>query len=384
MPQRRERGDGALTFDVTANRWTGRLDLGTGPDGRRVRVKATGRTRTEARTKLEELRRQHDDGHDVTARTLTFQTLAALWLERGLPAETSQNTRDNYASLIKTHLLPRLGRRKITELRAEHLEELMASMADNGYAGRTMRHVLNLCRRILALGERRGVVVRNVVAAVQAPRGPRRERHGLTVDQARALLAAAAGDRLGNLITVSLLLGLRPGEAAGLTWGCVDLCGPQPVVRVHASLRRTSTGMMLVDPKTPTSRRTLALPGAAVLALVDQRARRESAARDLHDASNGDPDLVFTGQSGRPLDPSNVRRALARIAKQAGLEHLHPHLLRHATASLLSAAGVPLEDISDTLGHRSVNVTAQIYRHPIAPVRTGHRAAMSALTENHQ
>ena len=384
MAQRRERGDGALTFDVNANRWTGRLDLGTGPDGRRVRVKATGRTRTEARAKLDELRRQHDDGRDITVRTVTFQTLSALWLERGLPAETSQNTRDNYASLINSHLLPRLGRRKITELRAEHLDELLASMADAGYAGRTMRHVLNLCRRILALGERRGVVVRNVAAAVQAPRGPRRERHGLTVDQARALLSAAADDRLGNLVTLSLLTGLRPGEAAGLTWGCVDLDGPQPVIHVHGSLRRTSAGMMLVDPKTPTSRRTLALPDAAVRALIDQHARHESDARESHVASAADLDLdlVFTTQSGTPLDPSNMRRALARIAKQAGLEHLHPHLLRHATASLLSAAGVPLEDISDTLGHRSVNVTAQIYRHPIAPVRTGHRATMTAVTED--
>ena len=203
----------------------------------------------------------------------------------------------------------------------------------------------------------------------------------MTVEQARALLAAASCDRLGNLVTVSLLLGLRPGEAAGLTWSCVDLDSADPVLRVHASLRRTSAGMVLVDPKTPTSRRTLALPDAAVAALIDQRARRESNAQGLRSSGCEALDLVFIGQAGTPLDPSNVRRALARIAEQAGLGHVHPHLLRHATASLLSAAGVPLEDISGTLRHRSVTVTAQIYRHPIAPVRTGHRAAMTALAE---
>lgn len=116
-------------------------------------------------------------------------------------------------------------------------------------------------------------------------------------------------------------------------------------------------------------------------ALADQRERQrkslyDAAAVELHPNSSG---LVFTSESGTPLDPSNVRRALARIARQAGHDHLHPHLLRHATASLLSAAGVPLEDISDTLGHRSVSVTAQIYRHPIAPVRAAHRDAMTAI-----
>ena len=48
-------------------------------------------------------------------------------------------------------------------------------------------------------------------------------------------------------------------------------------------------------------------------------------------------------------------------------------MLRHAAASLLSAAGVPIEDSSDTLGHRSVAVTAEIYRPLIAPICSGHR-----------
>ncbi len=36
--------------------------------------------------------------------------------------------------------------------------------------------------------------------------------------------------------------------------------------------------------------------------------------------------------------------------------------------------------VSDTLGHRSVTVTTEIYRHPIAPVRSGQVAAMDAIT----
>jgi len=80
------------------------------------------------------------------------------------------------------------------------------------------------------------------------------------------------------------------------------------------------------------------------------------------------------------MDPSNVRRAYTRIATTAGITHLHPHMLRHAAASLLSAAGIPLEDISDTLGHRSVTITADIYRRPIAPIPSGHMPAMHQLT----
>ena len=91
---------------------------------------------------------------------------------------------------------------------------------------------------------------------------------------------------------------------------------------------------------------------------------------------------MFTTDDGTPLAPSNVHRVYSCLATQAELAHVHPHMLRHATASLLSATGVPIEDIADTLGHRSITVTAEIYRHPIAPVRSGHMAAMNQLIKS--
>lgn len=187
-------------------------------------------------------------------------------------------------------------------------------------------------------------------------------------------------DRLGNLLTVSLLLGLRPGEAAGLTWKRVKLDGDRPTITIAASLRRQPDGqMVLAEPKTPTSRRRLGLPPEAVTALRDQKTAQHAERAWAGDDWHNELGLVFTTEVGSPLDPSNVRRSMKNIATKAGIEHLHPHLLRHAAASLLSAAGVPIEDNSDTLGHRSVTVTAEIYRHPIAPVRSGHVAAMSAI-----
>ena len=245
-----------------------------------------------------------------------------------------------------------------------------------------MRHALNLIRRVLRFGMRRDLVVRNVAEPVQTRRGPKAERYGLTVKQAKKLLRVVADDRLAGLITVSLLLGLRPGEAAGLTWENVKTKGKRPTITGAASLRRTPLGaLMLVAPKTPTSRRTLEIPPPVVDALKAQRRMQKAEQVAAGRAWRNTYDLVFTTDVGTPLDPSNVRRVYSRLAKEAGLAHLHPHMLRHAAASLLSAAGVPIEDISDTLGHRSVNVTAEIYRHPIAPVRSGHMVAMNQLID---
>jgi integrase len=379
---RRDKGTGSVAFDRTSGFWVGRLEVGKDLAGRRIRVKVIGASRSEARTKLDELRKKREAGIDVGARTTTFAELADAWLERGLPADLSENTVWNYGRILRGHILPTLGAKRVADLRSDDIDAMLDVMANRGMAASSMRHALNLTRRVLRFGMRRDLVVRNVAEPVQTRRGPKAERYGLTVKQAKKLLRVAADDRLAGLITISLLLGLRPGEAAGLTWDNVKTKGKRPTITVAASLRRTPLGaLMLVAPKTPTSRRTLEIPPPVVDALKAQRRMQKAEQVAAGRAWRNTYDLVFTTEVGTPLDPSNVRRVYSRLAKEAGLAHLHPHMLRHAAASLLSAAGVPIEDISDTLGHRSVSVTAEIYRHPIAPVRSGHMVAMNQLID---
>ena len=71
------------------------------------------------------------------------------------------------------------------------------------------------------------------------------------------------------------------------------------------------------------------------------------------------------------MDPANVRRDLRRALKLVpGLEPKDwtPRELRHSFVSLLSDAGVPVEMISQLVGHRGTSVTELVYRHQIRPV----------------
>ena len=90
--------------------------------------------------------------------------------------------------------------------------------------------------------------------------------------------------------------------------------------------------------------------------------------------------LVFPTGRGTLLDPANLRRALGTVTERAGLGHWHPHELRHSAASLLSAAGVPLEEVADVLGHASTRDTSATYRHKTnATVETGARPTEQIL-----
>jgi hypothetical protein len=88
---------------------------------------------------------------------------------------------------------------------------------------------------------------------------------------------------------------------------------------------------------------------------------------------------VFTSIVGTPINPANYRRSFARLTEQAGLGHWHPHELRHSAVSLLSAAGLRLEDIADVVGHSSTRMTAEVYRHHVMPTITAGQAAMDQI-----
>jgi integrase len=92
--------------------------------------------------------------------------------------------------------------------------------------------------------------------------------------------------------------------------------------------------------------------------------------------------LVFTTSVGTPLDHADVRRAFrTAIAGAAGVDPRDwtPRELRHSFVSLLSDSGVPLEEISRLVGHRSTAVTELVYRQQIRPVVQSGAVVMDRL-----
>ena len=120
-------------------------------------------------------------------------------------------------------------------------------------------------------------------------------------------------------IVLSLLAGIRTEEARALHWTHINLNGDPattPPIPAHIAVWRSVRAHG--DTKTDRSRRTLALPPAAVQALRSSRdcqADERLAARDTwHDTG-----LVFTSHHGAALDAANVRKMLKRICAEAGI-----------------------------------------------------------------
>ncbi|MFE1584149.1 tyrosine recombinase XerC [Streptomyces sp. NPDC058737] len=370
MSKRRSRGDGGLHWDEKRQRWIATANLGFDPSGKRIVKRGSGKTKTEAKNKLKEVLRDHEDGLAIAPTGYTVADAVNDWLAYGL-AGRDQRTVENCTHLSQKHVIPSLGARKLRDLSVEDVDRWLAAKAQT-LSTRSLQAVHSCLNRAVKRAMARDKVKRNVVELCSVPQGqPGRPSKALTFAQAEAVLKAAEGTSMHAYIVVALLTGARTEELRALTWDHVFLKGnpdvdpPQPPhIAVWRSVRRGG------DTKTRKSRRTLALPARCVEVLwqhFEDQGWERLAAGDKWEEHG----LVFSSAVGKPLDATNVRRAFRQALKEAegiNADEWTPRELRHSFVSLLSDRGVPLEEISRLVGHSGTAVTEEVYRKQIRPV----------------
>ncbi|NJN17253.1 MAG: site-specific integrase [Oscillochloris sp.] len=185
----------------------------------------------------------------------------------------------------------------------------------------------------------------------------------LTLEQAHVLLNAVKGHRLEALYRVALSLGLRRGEVLGVRW--VDVDFTQRTLRVATALQRQDGKLVLSEPKTRSSARTLPLPEVLVQTLQVHQQAQERQRAELGDAWN-EHGMVFPTEVGTPLEPRNLIRHFKGVLKRAGLpESTRFHDLRHSCATFLIAQGVHPRVVMEILGHSQISVTMNTYGHVV-------------------
>ncbi|MFE9928247.1 tyrosine-type recombinase/integrase [Streptomyces sp. NPDC005533] len=381
MTKRRSRGDGGLHWDEKRQRWIATVTLGFDASGKRVVRKGSGKTKTEAKAKLKEVLRDHEDGLAVAPTNYTVANAVEDWLMYGLAGRDAR-TVATCTSLSRIHVIPALGARKLRELSGEDVDKWLTEKAKT-LSTRTLQAMHSCLNRSVKRAMVRDKVKRNIVELCAIPTGqPGRPSKALRLAEAEAVLKAAEGTSAHAYIVVALLTGARTEEMRALTWDHVFLKGDPdavPPVPPHIAVWRSvrSTG----DTKTKKSRRTIALPARCVDALWQQFEEQgwdRLAAGDQWTEKG----LVFSSATGTELDSTNVRRAFRQaITGAEGIDASEwtPRELRHSFVSLLSDKGVPLEEISRLVGHSGTAVTEAVYRKQIRPVIQTGATAMDEI-----
>lgn len=339
-------------------RWVGVFDLGY-LGGKRLRKSYYGKTEAEAAAKLREGQRRFRSGLDMSRGGLTVAAFLSEWLAT-VGATLRPTTYSSYEMVVRTRLMPKLGSLRLTELRAVAIDRLLRDLSARGLSSRTVQYTRAVLRSALTHALRRHLVERNEAALASPPRLVQQEIQPLSPDEIKSLLAQVRHDRLNALYVLALATGMREGELLGLRWRDVELAHGR--LRVRHSLARIDGRLVLTEPKTTRSKRTIVLAGVAQEALRARR-RLQLEERLRAGAEWVDMDYVFATTLGKPLDGVNVLHAFQRHLARAGVPRRRFHDLRHSAATLLLVEGASPVQVMHLLGHSSISLTLGTYSH---------------------
>lgn len=313
-------------------------------------------TREEAEQRERELLVLRDRGQPVAdvRRAPSFAAFAATWIEerRG---QWKRSTLAQYEQLLKSHVSPALGSRRVTFVDESAVRRFLTACADAGLSARRTNVALILAKSILyAAGDRYGVDVR-WLRRIAPLHEPDVDIDPLAPDEIARLLAACP-PWWRPFFTVSLLTGARPSELAGLRWGDVDL--PRRTFRIRAIRYRGVEG----TPKTRASRRDVDVLTPVGAALQAQRAQQGVQRLRAGLGAAGPEDHVFTGPEGGLLNVAYVRdRVWGPTLARAELRQRNLYQTRHSFASNALEAGESPQWVARMLGHRTVKLVFEVY-----------------------
>jgi integrase len=137
-------------------------------------------------------------------------------------------------------------------------------------------------------------------------------------------------------------------------------------VSVRHTITKSGGHLLLGEPKTAKSRRTITLTAGSLNAL---RAHRKRQLEEMMQRTGlwQDHGLVFASQAGTFINPTNLRkRHFSSLLKRAGLPaDTRFHDLRHTCATLLLGKGVHPKFVQELLGHANIAITLDTYSHVI-------------------
>ena len=353
---KRADGEGTVTRR-SDGRWMARLTVGRDANGKVHRASVYGTTQADVVTKLQSLRQQRD----VNAKSIFGKDTVAAYLQRWLANDVEVNTEDKtyqeYEAAVRLYITPFIGHLKLLKLDGEQLIAWQATLKRKKFTA-NMRH---RSIKVLSVALNKAVKLRLIpftpCKVLDKPKLSRKEVTPLEPEQCHALFNACQKHRLGDVMILAAMTGLRKGELFALHWNAVNL--DEAVLVVRKTLQEIR-GRKLKDPKTTGGKRVISLDPVAVEAL---RSRLKKAKDEGFEPEQ--VPIVFANIRGGYLLGSNFdRNVWYPIRDGVGIPDTFVfHDLRHTQASLMLAAGVDLKVIQKRLGHRDFATTANTYSH---------------------
>ena len=234
-------------------------------------------------------------------------------------------------------------------------------------SGTTVKHEHALLHKILKHAYRMDLISHNPADKVDPPRAERFEGASYTEEELALLIEKTWDHKLGLLIYITALLGLRRSEVLGLRWKAVDFKENKITINHTVTDTRIDGKTVIIASdrtKTKSSYRSFPMSDTVREKLLAWREVQKRNRKIYGNCYNmEDIDYVFTDEMGNRFKPRYIEDAFPKLLERNGLRKIRFHDLRHTCASLMHKKGLSPKEVQDYLGHSTVSVTLNIYTH---------------------
>lgn len=316
---------------------------------------------------------QSPDTYDCFDSERTLYELLNTWLDVNR-LKHKPSTESKYRYMIDKHISPSLGHIRVRDITEKTLNDfLLEKLSSGGIKGgnslspayvRTMMVILNSAMRLAyEEGMQKQIKAKIVFPSIcQKP-------SIISVQEQKALeeYIIHHPTTTGTGVLLALRMGLRVGEICALTWKDIDF--ENKILHVHATVVRDSIhkSFRIDKPKTESSDRYIPLSDIVETALLLFRKTKQG---------------YIMSENSDFMRPNSFEYRYHRLLKDADIEDIRFHALRHTFATRCIEAGVDDKSLSELLGHSNVNITLNTYVHSSLSLKKKQMSKLSDYLEN--
>lgn len=335
-------------------------------------IQRKGETKKELERRRDKLNYEAQYGNRIKMSKMTVKELSDEWLKT---IRVKNTTSRSYHTNVK-RIVDYMGDKQIGAVTEHVINDMYDYLIDETpYAYGTVLNIRQILYSLFDYAYNQRLIAENPVERSKKidenAFGYNSKEKALTEEQQEIFLQHIAKSHYYELFSITLLTGIRIGEALALRWDDVFL--EERYIRIQRNLVCTTqdgkaTGKYsyeITSPKTKQGFRDVPLCDEAIDLFKSQLAKR----REDRNIDKKYGDLVFTGRNGSRVSDSNIRRILrsASLSIQKkecpDMPIIHPHMLRHTFATRAVESGMNFKALSTILGHSKYQFTLNQYVH---------------------
>ena len=322
-----------------------------------------GKTQAEVKQKLSTAMEACKAVDVVRSDDYTVAEWLRTWFALYAKPNIRPTTARSYQGSMELHIIPRIGCIKLNKLTGRDIQKLYKDLMENGrlrkaqkskqpgLSSTTVRGLHMMLHNALDRAVKERLILRNPTEDCIIPKVQKQEMKILHPEDMKAYLEAAEKRGVLPMFYLELVSGIRKGELVALRWEDLDVEHRTISVSKQA-LGGLGKELVVNRPKTENSIRAISIPQDAVDLLVRE-----------HEKHPENPYLFPSPLTGGMYHPDSVVNLHKKILKDAGLEHIRFHDLRHTFATMALQNGVDVKTVSNMLGHYDAGFTLRTYTH---------------------